>query len=126
MNDSCTHLADTTDAQDWARAFCERFPNSDEDTMLTWFANAIETGRKHTNRTATANPDNPYRFTVEVVEGTKEHVQRKRWWVHLITSGWGVEYDGQPREEHLWLHFPTQAEADEHAELIRQSLRAVP
>jgi hypothetical protein len=26
----------------WAKAFVQRFPNADEDTMRAWFANAIE------------------------------------------------------------------------------------
>lgn len=38
-------LHDTTDAQKWAKAFCERNPDADEGTMIGWFANAIETGR---------------------------------------------------------------------------------
>lgn len=32
------------DASVWARAFVELFPDADEDLMLGWFANAIETG----------------------------------------------------------------------------------
>jgi hypothetical protein len=45
----------TTDAHEWARAFCQRFatvsrgseadPDDDEGLMISWFANAIETGR---------------------------------------------------------------------------------
>lgn len=34
-----------TDALEWAREFCSMFPGNDEDTMLGWFANAIEAGR---------------------------------------------------------------------------------
>ncbi len=34
-----------TDATKWAEEFCKRFPDNDEDTMLTWFSCAIETGR---------------------------------------------------------------------------------
>jgi len=35
----------TTDAHVWASEFNLLFPDSDIDTMLGWFANAIETGR---------------------------------------------------------------------------------
>jgi hypothetical protein len=53
-------LNDTTDAMVWAEEFCRIFqgrliitedkpygigPGVDESTMVTWFANAIETGR---------------------------------------------------------------------------------
>lgn len=31
------------DAAKWAKAFCQKFPNNDEGTMIGWFANAIET-----------------------------------------------------------------------------------
>jgi len=32
------------DARDWAKAFCERFPQNDEGTMIGWFANALMRG----------------------------------------------------------------------------------
>jgi len=32
------------DARDWAQAFCERYPQMDQDVMLTWFANALMRG----------------------------------------------------------------------------------
>lgn len=34
-----------TDAAEWAKSFCETFPdcNVDEGTMISWFANAIMT-----------------------------------------------------------------------------------
>jgi len=40
-------LTNTTDASVWAQAFMTQFGGAapDEYTMLTWFANAIETGR---------------------------------------------------------------------------------
>jgi hypothetical protein len=40
-------LLNTTDAQVWAKAFKDQFGDvaPDEATMLTWFGNAIETGR---------------------------------------------------------------------------------
>lgn len=40
-------LLDTTDAQEWAREFCRHAPAVDEGWMIGWFANAIETGRRH-------------------------------------------------------------------------------
>jgi hypothetical protein len=40
-------LINTLDAEVWARAFRQQFGDvmPDEGTMLTWFANALETGR---------------------------------------------------------------------------------
>ena len=38
-------LIDSTDAVRWAEAFV-RMHGGDEGLMLTWFANAIETGRR--------------------------------------------------------------------------------
>jgi hypothetical protein len=32
------------DARDWAQAFCERYPQMDQDVMLAWFANALMRG----------------------------------------------------------------------------------
>jgi hypothetical protein len=32
------------DARDWAKAFCDRNPNADEETMVAWFANALMRG----------------------------------------------------------------------------------
>ena len=32
------------DARDWAKAFCKLFPDSDEELMVTWFANALMRG----------------------------------------------------------------------------------
>lgn len=32
------------DARDWAEAFCKRFPDLDEGTMLAWFASALMRG----------------------------------------------------------------------------------
>lgn len=46
MADNLNHLIDTTDAQQWAKAFCELNNAADEGMMLAWFANAIETGRR--------------------------------------------------------------------------------
>jgi hypothetical protein len=42
------YLLSTTDAQKWARAFMQILDvqDVDESLMLTWFAAAIETGRK--------------------------------------------------------------------------------
>jgi hypothetical protein len=39
-----------TNAHDWADAFCTLYPDApDADTMIGWFANAIEIGRSATN-----------------------------------------------------------------------------
>lgn len=32
------------DARDWAKAFCKLNPSMDEETMITWFANALMRG----------------------------------------------------------------------------------
>ena len=32
------------DARDWAKAFCKRFPDMDEQVMVGWFANALMRG----------------------------------------------------------------------------------
>ena len=51
MARSVSTLNDTTDAMVWAEEFCRifngKFVNQDvgQDVMVTWFANAIETGR---------------------------------------------------------------------------------
>jgi hypothetical protein len=45
MDDTTRKLLSTTDAAVWARHFVELFPDADEELMLGWFANAIETGR---------------------------------------------------------------------------------
>jgi len=34
-----------TDARKWATEFCSRNPDVDFDTMVGWFANAINAGR---------------------------------------------------------------------------------
>lgn len=34
------------DARRWAAAFCQKHPGVDEGTMLSWFANAIENGKR--------------------------------------------------------------------------------
>lgn len=41
-------LHSCTDAQVWATEFCKRFPDSDHEVMMVWFANAIMAG--HDNR----------------------------------------------------------------------------
>ena len=38
-----------TDAQQWAKAFCQSNPSMDEGMMLAWFANAIMTAIDATN-----------------------------------------------------------------------------
>jgi len=38
------------DARDWAKAFCERFPQMDEGTMIGWFANALMRGFDQSRR----------------------------------------------------------------------------
>ena len=47
---SSTPLIESTDAQRWAREFMalfgDRLGDVDEALMLTWFANAIEAGRR--------------------------------------------------------------------------------
>lgn len=35
------------DALDWAEAFCKVFPETDQDTVQTWFANALMRGYDH-------------------------------------------------------------------------------
>ena len=45
MDDTWLDLLNTTDATVWARHFVELFPAANEELMLGWFANAIETGR---------------------------------------------------------------------------------
>ena len=32
------------DARDWAKSFCQRFPQVDEEVMIGWFANALMRG----------------------------------------------------------------------------------
>ena len=48
---SMTYLLSTTDAREWAEQFmllfADRRDQIDHGLMLTWFANAIETGRMH-------------------------------------------------------------------------------
>lgn len=39
------YLLSTTNAQEWAAEFCRLNPDMDEGLMISWFANAIETGR---------------------------------------------------------------------------------
>lgn len=39
-----TTLVNSFQARVWAREFCKRFPQSDENLILTWFANAIMAG----------------------------------------------------------------------------------
>ena len=46
MDDITRKLLSTTDAMVWTSEFLAQFPvNIDEGTMISWFANAIETGR---------------------------------------------------------------------------------
>ena len=49
MPDPNLHLHDTDDASVWAEAFVQTVKDNDlvvdEDLMLSWFANAIETGK---------------------------------------------------------------------------------
>lgn len=60
--------------------------------------------------------DNPYRFTVEVCP----NVDRTLWFVDVATS------DGVLTDYFLNSYtFATEAEANEHAELIRQAMREV-
>lgn len=59
-------LLQTTDAEVWAREFVARFDahriDVDVDVMLTWFANAIETGR------TAGQADSVQRRTLEAVD----------------------------------------------------------
>lgn len=41
-------LADN--AYNWATAYCQFFPEADHGTMISWFANAIETAHAHRMR----------------------------------------------------------------------------
>jgi hypothetical protein len=50
-------LHDTTDAMVWAQEFCRINPGVELDTMLGWFANAIETGRNAGYRRAERTGD---------------------------------------------------------------------
>ena len=49
------NLLQTTDGSVWAAEFMKRFGQSknqiDEELMISWFANAIETGRSHPHPT---------------------------------------------------------------------------
>ena len=63
MGDSLLELLEDTDACKWSAAFVDCFRNAypgqtppDENWMVTWFANAIETGR---NAGARARIDHP-------------------------------------------------------------------
>jgi hypothetical protein len=47
VTDLTQKLYSTTDAAVWAREFVSLFPDADEGLMIGWFANAIETGRRH-------------------------------------------------------------------------------
>ncbi len=65
--------------------------------------------------------DNPYRFTVEV-----DHSNGKaKWWVHVAADNTVLGADDEGHPTHIWLPFSTEAEANEHAELIRQAMREV-
>jgi hypothetical protein len=57
--------------------------------------------------------DNPYRFTVKVEYDGFDGM----WWVNIDRDGTPVDSDIGP--------FSTEAEANEHAELIRQAMREV-
>lgn len=39
-------LIDTVDVQIWAHQFCKRFIGIDEGTMISWFANAMESAKR--------------------------------------------------------------------------------
>lgn len=64
-------LLSTTDAQVWAEEWCKiatRLSNEgekliDEGWMVTWFANAIETGRMHAARGETITEDSEEQYT---------------------------------------------------------------
>lgn len=80
-------FAESLDAQEWARAFLERFDleliggeTVDEGLLISWFANAIERGR---DAGAKAWPEHPQ--LAETVRVVREGVGRAR-----------VEVDGQP------------------------------
>lgn len=49
MNAEERRLLASTDAREWAKAFVSAIQEDhgiiDEETVITWFANAIETGR---------------------------------------------------------------------------------
>lgn len=50
MTEKFHYLLGTTDAREWAQAFCQVCPDADEGLMITWFANAIETGAMRKQR----------------------------------------------------------------------------
>lgn len=66
--------------------------------------------------------DNPYRTVVEV----RPNPTATRWYVHIeIDNTDPDEISGDYYPTHIWLRYGTEAEAKEHAELIRQAMREV-
>jgi hypothetical protein len=59
--------------------------------------------------------DNPYRFTVDVIDGDGV------WYVDVLLR----EVSSEDVELYSSVGFDTEAEANEHAELIRQAMREV-
>lgn len=66
--------------------------------------------------------DNPYKAHVEV---RQQFQNPNAWWMHLAIDGTDIDFDGRAYPTHIWLKFPTEAEAREHARLIVAALRNV-
>jgi hypothetical protein len=66
-------LNDCTDAPVWAQEFCKRFPNSDEGTMLGWFANAIQAGYDQARQDDEAENVALKAALAEIIEMASDH-----------------------------------------------------
>jgi len=64
------NFAQSFDAKDWAKAFCERFPQNDEGTMIGWFANAIMRGFDEAHRPTPSGDATPWIQAVGQIHAT--------------------------------------------------------